>query len=85
MGTTRYRKTIYVTDADAGQISCMYRLRRGQEDKASRSPARHEQGDEIFQVKLEVLDLVATDLRSGESALAFQDCENTLLDFVLDC
>ena len=29
VGTTRYRETIYVPNVDAGQISCMYRPRRG--------------------------------------------------------
>jgi len=55
-----------------------------QEDKASRRPAGPEQGHEIFQAKLEVLDLVASKRCSGESALAFLECENTLLDCVLD-
>jgi hypothetical protein len=99
MGTTGYRETIYVADAYAGQICGIYKLCRGSIDLGRASmeafplqrtklvvvlPAGPEQGHEIIQAKLEVLDLVATERSSGESALAFLKCENTLLDCFLD-
>ena len=47
-------------------------------------PAGPEQGHEIFQAKLEILDLVTAERSGGESALAVLQCENTLLDCALD-
>lgn len=97
-GNNRISRNNLCSGCVTGQMSSIYRLCRGPRSLGTCRgnfplqrtklvvvlPAGPEQGHEIFQAKLEVLDLVATKRSSGESALAFLQGENTLLDRVLD-
>jgi hypothetical protein len=66
-----------------GRVSMKAFPFKGQRQSSSSLPSLN-RAHEVFQAKLEILDLVATERCSGKGTLAFLEWENTLIGYVLD-